>query len=365
MRTALEKLRRFQVENAHHYINRLLRAAYRSGSSSVDVTARAHQTRVWFGQPAVDPSRLDRLFEELFHGEFPAARELAGATNLALSLEPRSIELRLDDGKQARLLLLQGEDEVEIEVVEVAPERPGTTFQLNRSTRSSLSALGADSPEYLAVTRRFRFSPLEIRLNEKLISREVGWGGRQRDGGRDSVNLKKNWIFGNKVNSRHHVVELRVVLEDPERNGLHLPVQLSSSLLVLSDGGSHYLDSGATASGAAAVALDFAFALGLCADSRRRSTATFVYCGETLQAFPAELALPGLDILICADGLKLDLSGEHLVQDAAFDQIWSQAKSFAGMLEQTLKAAYPGPASKYAAQAFHDPSGSWKSPLKS
>lgn len=346
MKTALEKLRRFQVENAHHYINRMLRAAYLCGAQHVEVTARARQTRVWFPKAALDPSRLDGLFEELFQGEFPAARELAGATNLALSLEPRSIELRLDDGERARILVLRSEDETEVEVVEASPQSPGTTFQLNRSAGASLTTLGADAPEYLAVSRRCRFSPLQIRLNEKPLAREVGWGSLPlKWTSREYVTLKRNFLFGKKVSQRHHVVEMRVVDQDAARNGVHLPTQRSSALMV--EGGD-------------LASRDCAFAIGLCADPARQSTATFVFCGETLQAFPAELPLPGLDLLICANGLKLDISGERLVQDQSFDELWAQAKKHAARLAQILGDTYPGPAHKLSGQVFHQPQTMWK-----
>lgn len=310
----------------------------------MDVASKAARTRVHFPLAAIDPAQLEQLLEQMFQAQNPAAKALADATNLALGLEDERVELSLDNGERARLMVV---DHGQVEIYEVRPEGMGTTFQLRRSTGSKLATLATNSPEYMAVVRRFRYSPLEISINGQSPPREVGWGAPPKKDG-PKFFVRAGFFKSHRLCVEHHAVEVRYYSEDEAGNGLGLLPSTATALARLGPPSSGQLDR-------------CQLAVGLTIDPAQPSTIAWVYCGETLQTFPVELPAPGLQLLVSASDLNLDLTGEKLVQDAAFQSRWDFAKTRARELVGALGRAYPDVRERnLAKQAFLDEQARWR-----
>ena len=367
-KAAIAKLRGFQVENQYHYINRLIRTAALAEAHHIDIKASASKTRVSFSQAACQPHQLEQLFEQIFQNTRPAARELATATNISLALQPSQLEIQICDGEVARVLKIEGqkvgaEFKTVGEIYETAPVNPGTNFQLTRSFGASVVNWGIQSPEYLEVLRRFRYSPMTMTINGEKLDRTSWWGSVPRASytstfsADELVKLRPHFLsLARYYKSRHHVIELRVYHSTAALNCIGLGPSLAGTLLTRGAAPPPLVPGGA----------DRCFlALGLCVDSKRPSVANFIYSGETLQSFPAKLALPGVELLICAQDLNLDLSGEKLTQDELFQERWRVAKSFVDELYQALLNTYSVNPKDFARRVLFDAKCSWKSFLPS
>lgn len=335
---AIAKLRGFQLENQHHYVNRLVRAASLAGSGSVEITTDSHKTRVWFPALAVEPDNLPRLFEDIFQNQRPAAKELATAVNLAIALKPSRIEVQ---SRNRVLAVENGQGDLY-----ETQERPGTTFQLTRSRSSQLGHLGTHTPEFLAIVKRFRFSKLAISINREILKGYEMWGAPTNPSvfASDTMTLQKAvWALPKIFFKRHHALEARAHHPDERANCVHLGP--SRATVALGD----------------SVGPCFV-AFGLRVDPKAESTATFVYEGETLQKFPVKLPLKGVDFAISAHGLGLDLSGEQLLQDEAFEERWAQAKRYFGTIHQALTVTYgknPVRGLLFDSERFTAPASPW------
>ena len=347
---AIEKLRSHQAENPHHYVNRLLRAGYLCGAQRIEVRSDARRTRVEFRGATSRPDRLGNLLEELFQNHGSAAHELANAANLAFGIAAAKVEIKIDDGEQARVLVRRADGRTEIYQVE-SLNRPRTTFQLDRRGGQALKAFGANSPEYLSIVRRFRLAPFEISINKETPPRGHAWGKRREKGidAHEGVRLKKGLLsLGTYVCKHHHVAEVRLYGNEPIANGIGLSPSTASSIVRV----------GNFTSGEQLDRCRMAF--GLRADSSLESTAAWVYRGETLQIFPAKLALPGVEIAINASDLQLDATQERLVQNDAFKNRWEEAKREFNIFAAALQASYgSGSASKLVSSAFYDKKATW------
>ena len=301
---AIEKLRSHQAENPHHYVNRLLRAGYLCGAQRIEVRSDARRTRVEFRGAKSRPDRLGNLLEELFQNHGSAAHELANAANLAFGIAAAKVEIKIDDGEQARVLV-----------------------------------------------RRFRLAPFEISINKETPPRGHAWGKRREKGidAHEGVRLKKGLLsLGTYVCKHHHVAEVRLYGNEPIANGIGLSPSTASSIVRV----------GNFTSGEQLDRCRMAF--GLRADSSLESTAAWVYRGETLQIFPAKLALPGVEIAINASDLQLDATQERLVQNDAFKNRWEEAKREFNIFAAALQASYgSGSASKLVSSAFYDKKATW------
>lgn len=335
---AVAKLRGFQLENQYHYVNRLVRAAALAGAGEVEITTDSSKTRVWFPALACEPQNLSRLFEDLFQSQRPAARELATAVNLAIALNPQQIEVQAD-GKVFTLKNGVGD------LYDVPGARKGTTFQLTRKLASQLSQLGTHTPEYLAIVKRFRYCPLALRINGERLKGYERWGAPREPSvfSGDTVTIRPGfWSLGQRFFARHHALEARYFHPEAEANCIYLGPSRATRLLG-EDQRPCFL------------------AFGLRVDPKAESAACFVHHGEIVQRFPVKLPLTGVDMAISAYGLQLDLSGEQLLQDAAFEERWSEAKHafryvheilvgtygkspVKGLLFEPGRFSYPGPA---------------------
>jgi hypothetical protein len=138
----------------------------------------------------------------------------------------------------------------------------------------------------------------------------------------DTVTVKSGfWSLGKRLYARHHALEARYYSRG-SANCVRLGVSRASLLLTEHHAGPCFM------------------AFGLRVDPKAESTASFVYAGELLQKFPVKLPLAGVDFAISAHGLKLDLSGEQLLQDAAFEKRWVKAKSRFLNVYDALTAIY-------------------------
>ncbi len=297
------------------------------------------------------PERLQYILEELFRAYGSAANELAGAANLAFGLPHEQVEIRVDDGRSSSVLVRKANGDSEVYRLETS-SRPHTSFQLTRSASQSIRAFGTTSPEYLSVVRRFRLAPFELAINSEEPPRSQAWGKR-RDKGIDSnggVRLSSGlFSLGTRVCRHHHVAELRLCHDEPGRNGVGLRPSQANSLVTVGQ---------SPTSGSRVQRCRLAF--GICSDAALGSTASWVYGGETLQIFPVQLPLPGVEVAIDASDLKLDATRERLVQDENFSARWEEVKHEFLIFAKALQTAYHSKsASNLNAQAFFDKEARW------
>ena len=337
-------------------MNRLLRAGCLAGAGKIDVKSDGSRTRVEFYGAALAPERLTHILEELFRDYGSAANELAGAANLAFGLAGCQVEIRLDDGQSAAVLVRKANGKTEAFQVETAA-RPHTSFQLTRSGKQRLGSFGASSAEYLSVVRRFRLAPFEITINKEEPPRSHAWGKRRDKwiDSREGVRLKKGlFSLGAYLCKHHHVAELRLCGSEAHLNGVGLKPTKASSTITVGD-------SPTKASSIQGCRLAF----GVRADAALDSSASWVYCGETLQVFPVKLPLPGVEVAIDASDLKLDATREKLVQDEAFTERWEEVKREFSLFAAALQSAYPGKsASKLNAKVHFDKEARWTNHYK-
>ena len=335
-------------------MNRLLRSAYLSGARTVLVQSEGRRTRIEIPASVISPEKLSSLLEELFQNFGSAAYELASGANLAFGIENTQVEICIDDGVTARVMSRNGKGEVEIFRVESSGQA-STVFQLYRSGAAVLSSFGANSKEYLSIVRRFRLTPLRVKVNRETLSRSLAWGKREIGVfSRERVKLR-NGLFslGEKVCRYHHVAELRIFSSQPDENGIGLEASTASSRAVVG--------SPTMSGGLETCTLSF----GLKADTSLPTTVSWVYCGETLQTFPARLVLPGVDIAVSAHGLSLDASGEKLVQNRAFTNRWEYVKGYFTVFARALLKSYPNKrASKLVSSIHFDEERNWIKPFQ-
>lgn len=183
-----------------------------------------------------------------------------------------------------------------------------------------------------------------------------GWGDKT---GRTLRISPTPWLFftSRKVRENQHVVEARVVSR-PELNGVRLADSAACSSVILTAARDDQVLGARKSEGGGG---DYFVAIRISADKSRQSTATFVLWGESLQVFPLKLAVQGVEMLVSAAGLDLDLSGERLIENEKFKQRWREARAYYEMLEGALSKAYPGAKDrKLVAQALHDDQHRWR-----
>lgn len=329
LETALARLRSSQVQNQHHYLHRVLRCAMLCGASVAQITCSHSRVRVSFPGAALEPARLEQFFDVGLLSKQIVLRELSSAVNLALAFESVHLEVRICDGQLGRVLQVKSQGkEHEVRVFDVPVGAPETTFQMQRKIGLGLTRIGTESPEYFAVHQRFRFTPVRITINRKLVDTALTWGGKLGP----SVQVARGFLSLQRAvyHENRHAIEIRVRHPRADLNGLSLPPSQAISALSWPVG-DRWLD---TRDG-------WFLALGLSVNRRKASTASFVYWGETLQVFPVSLELPGVELLISAQGLDLDLSGEKLIENEAFEARWRLARVLFQQLAQALARAYP------------------------
>lgn len=299
------------------------------GASVAQITCSHSRVRVSFPGAALEPARLEQFFDAGLLSKQIVLRELSSAVNLALAFESVHLEVKICDGHLGRVLQVKSRGkEHEVKVFDVPVGAPETTFQMQRKVGLGLTRIGTESPEYFAVHQRFRFTPVRITINRKVVDTALTWGGKLGP----SVQVARGFLSLQRAvyHENRHAIEIRVRHPRADLNGLSLPPSQAISALSWPVGDS-WLD-----------ARDGWFlALGLSVNRRKASTASFVYWGETLQVFPVSLELPGVELLISAQGLDLDLSGEKLIENEAFEARWRLARVLFQQVAQALAQAYP------------------------
>lgn len=321
------------------------------GCPRVDILCYHDKTRVSFPGIALALENLPNLLKDVLSTQEPVRREFATALNLVIGLKPTLVEIKVCDGRDSRALQIRGE-KVEIFDLE-GTTTPETSFQVQRQAGSLITRLGTEAPEYFQIFRRFRYCPIQLSINSKTLSEGRGWG----DCYGNKVHLSRSFLsLARSLPESQHVVELRVK-RGPEHDGLRLSKSLAHSTALLQHDplpteaivqeGIYYL------------------ALGICASPNRASTATFVLWGESLQVYPVKLSLPGVELLISAAGLDLDLSGERLLDNSRFQSRWDEAKSYYELLVLALKQAYPKASeNRLIAYAYLDSQHEWQTYLR-
>lgn len=343
-------MRSHQAENSYHYVNRLLRSCFLAGSRGAVVKSDGRKTRVEFNAAAIETGRLAFLLEDLFTNHGTAGHELANASNLAFGLPGCKVELKIDDGQKAAVLVRKSNGDSELFHLETSGA-PQTSFQLNRGTGEQFRSFGTNSQEYLSIVRRFRLAPFLLSINKERPPRSHAWG-RRRPGGvswREGIRLRDGiFSLGSYVCKHHHVAELRIYGSRPLDNGVGLGNDTSDSIVRVGGGTVGELDA-------------CRIGIGLRADTSLESTVSWVYCGETLQVFPARLSLPALEIVVDASDLQLDASQEKLVQDSAFKARWQEVKEEFELFSSALREVYRVYAPKeLVKKVFFDKNMEWK-----
>ncbi len=114
---ALDKIKRFQLTDAHRYVLELVQAAVASGATRIDVTTDSDDVILDFDGPPYSEPELTRLFDYLFAQQLELVRlkELALGVNAALALEPKFIVVDSGDGKQGFRLRLTSHRDLRVE----------------------------------------------------------------------------------------------------------------------------------------------------------------------------------------------------------------------------------------------------------
>ena len=322
---AVEKLRIYQTANPHSYINRMLRSAARAGATRCALALGLKSTRIFLDACPCYPEELQRLFEQIFLDDRPAASEFSTAINIALGLKPSTIEVQVARKGSSSLLVLGMEgDQPEVKAYSTQAEfldGRWTSVQLTWSMKDTLNRALGETPELYEVLRRFHFSPVRIEVNRKPIGRARGW----------DVPAHAGWILtsADAVHFAKHFFSLAVAV--PKLHNL-LEVRLGA-------GEDFYLPPPVARHVVRAPA-PFEVALGLCADENQPSQAHFLYLGQILQVYPVEVGLSGLRLLISANDLGLDLSGEKLREDEAFEERWQETRSVCHTVRDFLYNRY-------------------------
>lgn len=350
---ALRKLRQHQVANQHHYLHRLIRAAVILDSPRADIVCRHDKIRVSFPKAVCPPDQLDTILRSVLDHNSPEVRELATSLNLAIGLEPTSLEVKISNGETSRVLQVQGG---EAEIYSGGPAPTGTTFQMTRPG-TMFAKMTSEAPEYFHIFRNFRYCPVDLFLNTRQIPAGHGWG--QKSGNRTfrfqfPFRLVSNFLG-------QHIIEVRFRDQDRQNNTLRLsPSQARVEVLLESPratgGGQQELGDSDHR---------FQMAIGLTGEDSVASTASFILHGETLQVFPVAFPIPGVELLVSAHGLDLDISGEKLVENEKFEERWRRAKQTYLDLEQSLRQAYPGTSpKKLVRRALFDQQSRWRPHLE-
>jgi hypothetical protein len=123
---AREKLKRFQLQDPHHYVLQVVRSAVASGARRVDLRVDADDCWIEHdGNPPM-PTELQGLFNHLLRTaktpEERSLRALATGVNSALALKPAWIDLQTWDGRNGWALRIDAEGE-RVHPIQPSPER--------------------------------------------------------------------------------------------------------------------------------------------------------------------------------------------------------------------------------------------------
>jgi len=175
---AREKLKRFQLQDPHHYVLQVVRSAVASGARRVDLRVDADDCWIEHnGRPPTEAG-LQGLFNHLLRTantpEERSLRALATGVNSALALEPAWIDLQAWDGRIGWALRIDAEGE-KVQPVQVPPGRPAGVWLHVRRRRSwqvlgrFLRGIVTMHPEARAMRDHCRWCPAQIHVNGRLL----------------------------------------------------------------------------------------------------------------------------------------------------------------------------------------------------
>ncbi len=175
---AREKLKRFQLQDPHHYVLQVVRSAVASGARKLDLRVDADDCWIEHdGRPPTEAG-LQGLFNHLLRSantpEERSLRALATGVNSALALEPAWIDLQAWDGRNGWALRIDAEGE-RVQPVQVPPGRPPGVWLHVRRRRSwqvlgrFLRGIVTMHPEARAMHDHCRWCPAEVQVNGRLL----------------------------------------------------------------------------------------------------------------------------------------------------------------------------------------------------
>ncbi|MBM3462059.1 MAG: hypothetical protein FJX76_08165 [Armatimonadetes bacterium] len=178
-RKAQDKMREFQLVDAHDYVLKLIQAAVAGGATKIEVTADAASVTLlchgWTLERALLEQPFDGLFiaQESVDGAF--LRHLAIGLNAALALQPERLEVW--SGGAAAVVPESAADRLSV-VEQPAPSsvpRDATRFVITervswRMAGRAMQNLVGDTPEGAAVRARARLSPIPVTLNGEPVA---------------------------------------------------------------------------------------------------------------------------------------------------------------------------------------------------
>lgn len=318
-------------------------------SPRADIVCRHDKVRVSFPKAVCPPDELDKILRSVLDHNSPEVRELATSINLAIGLEPTSLEVKVSNGETSRVLQVRGG---EAEIYSGGPEPTGTTFQLTRPG-TMFAKMTSEAPEYFNIFRSFRYCPLDLFINSRQLPAGQGWG--QKAGNR-VFRFGFPFRIASYFNGQH-IIEVRFRDHDARNNTLRLGPSTARTGVLLESSQPEDLEPPENTSHADR----FRIAIGLTGEDSVSSTASFILHGETLQVFPVAFPVPGVELLVSAHELDLDISGERLVENDKFEERWQQAKETYLQLEQSLHEAYPGTSpKKLVRRALFDRESRWR-----
>lgn len=177
---AREKLKRFQLQDPHHYVLQVVRSAVASGARRVDLRVDADDC--WIEHDGHPPTEagLQGLFNHLLRTantpEERSLRALATGVNSALALEPAWIHLEAWDGRSGWTLRIDAEGE-RVQPIQASPGRLAGVWLHVRRRRSwqvlgrFLRGIVTMHPEARAMHDHCRWCPAEIQVNGRLLEK--------------------------------------------------------------------------------------------------------------------------------------------------------------------------------------------------
>ena len=191
-----EKLREYQLPNPRLYVLNLLSSAVSGGATTFKVTTDSRSTRVEYDGSPPTEDELRNLFTYLLSRRDRKLSELGVALNTCTVLQPKKLWLESHFCDHSVKWVWDGKkSEVSRSDLEVKTDCPGpTVFLLEEApslTRLAKSIF-RELTEIEWLKSVGKFAPLELTLNDRLISQSVqlghssglamSWGLFQRDG---------------------------------------------------------------------------------------------------------------------------------------------------------------------------------------
>jgi hypothetical protein len=232
---AREKLRKFQLEDPHHYVLEFVAAATLLGATRVELTLDADELEMSFDGAALTAAQLEDLYSAAFvrseDDTERAMRLLAIGATAAGALD--FTVLTIESG-EARLDILDSGASLSVTPLDAPRER--TRIYMRERRRFGhlidfLSNLRGDLAEKTALRERCRYSHVEVVLDGETISHghsleagtlgaitfdtehERGVLGFARDGGPTEVHMLQHGVLVSSYHTDAALVSVRAVVD--------------------------------------------------------------------------------------------------------------------------------------------------------